>query len=69
VAFKYECRMNGSWASPIEEYATEGDAMAAVCRLLDQNLATDARIVLEPERSVVRTFEQIEAFCQRRSSN
>jgi hypothetical protein len=60
MAFRYEYKMpGGSWAGPIEEYATESAAMAAVCRFLNQSI--DARIVRD--RVIVRSFDEIKAFC------
>ena len=65
MAFKYEYKMSNSWICPIEEYATESAAMAAVCRFVNQSI--DARVV--HDRQVVRTFDEIKAFCGDRSSN
>jgi hypothetical protein len=65
MAFKYEYKMTDAWICPIEEYATESAAMAAVCRFVNQSI--DARIV--QDRQIVRTFDEIKAFCGDRSSN
>ena len=65
MAFNYEYKMSDTWICPIEEYATESAAMAAVCRFVNQSI--DARIV--QDRQVVRTFDEIKAFCGDRSSN
>ncbi len=65
MAFKYEYKMTNSWASPIEEYATEFAAMAAACRFLNQSV--DARILRDGV--IVRSFDDIKRFCQKRPSS
>jgi hypothetical protein len=59
LAFRYEYKMSDSWICPIEEYATQSAAMAAVCRFVNQSI--DARIVQDDE--VVGTFDEIKDFC------
>ena len=66
MAFKYEYKMSDSWICPIEEYATESAAMAAVCRFVNQSI--DAHVV-QDDGQVVRTFDEIKDFCGDRSSN
>lgn len=68
MSYKYEYRSHSGWISPIEEYPTIGDAMSAVCQLLNQNLATDARIVSMPDKTIIRTFDQIKAYCHQQSA-
>jgi len=66
MTFKYEYQTtsDGSWESSIVEYASPEDAMTALCSLLDQKLAADARVC--HDRAMVRNLDQIKEFCRGR---